>query len=73
MTTTAVRNDDLLRFALKLDGVASGALGLSALVLDVDHGLPRGLASGLGVSSWVTGSAFSCSARGPCGHWSRSW
>ena len=49
MTTTAVRNDGLLRFALKIDGVASGALGLSALFLDVDHGLPRGLVIGLGV------------------------
>ncbi|MGM1060446.1 hypothetical protein [Saccharothrix sp. Mg75] len=55
MTTTAVRTDGLLRFALKLDGVASGSLGLSALFLDVDHGLPRGLVIGLGVFLVVYG------------------
>ncbi|MFD7653164.1 hypothetical protein ACFV4N_04190 [Actinosynnema sp. NPDC059797] len=48
MTTTEVRNDDLLRFALKLDGVASGGLGLLALLIDLPLGLPRGLTLGLG-------------------------
>jgi hypothetical protein len=48
MTTTQVRNDSLLRFALKLDGVASGGLGLLALLFDLDTGLPRGLVIGLG-------------------------
>ncbi|GAA1274018.1 hypothetical protein [Saccharothrix xinjiangensis] len=48
MTTTGVRNDDLLRFALKLDGVASGGLGLLALLFDFPLGLPRGLVIGLG-------------------------
>lgn len=48
MTTTQVRNDSLLRFALRLDGVASGGLGLLALVLDLPTGLPRGLVIGLG-------------------------
>ncbi|MCC8245816.1 hypothetical protein [Saccharothrix luteola] len=48
MTTTQVRNDGLLRFALKLDGVASGGLGLLALLFDLDTGLPRGLVIGLG-------------------------
>lgn len=48
MTTTEVRNDSLLRFALKLDGVASGGLGLLALLLDLPTGLPRGLVVGLG-------------------------
>ncbi|WP_051772019.1 hypothetical protein [Saccharothrix sp. NRRL B-16314] len=51
MTTTQatqVRNDGLLRFALKLDGVASGGLGLLALLIDVPLGLPRGLVIGLG-------------------------
>ncbi|TQM83188.1 hypothetical protein FHX81_5606 [Saccharothrix saharensis] len=48
MTTTQVRNDGLLRFALKLDGVASGGLGLLALLLDLPTGLPRGLVVGLG-------------------------
>jgi hypothetical protein len=48
MTTTQVRNDGLLRFALKLDGVASGGLGLLALLFDLPTGLPRGLVVGLG-------------------------
>ncbi|MEU4441866.1 hypothetical protein AB0K14_16650 [Actinosynnema sp. NPDC050801] len=48
MTTTQVRNDGLLRFALKLDGVASGGLGLLALLFDLPTGLPRGLVIGLG-------------------------
>ncbi len=50
MTTTQVRHDGLLRFALKLDGVASGGLGLIALLFnDLPTGLPRGLVIGLGV------------------------
>ncbi|MER5260568.1 hypothetical protein ABTZ99_00630 [Actinosynnema sp. NPDC002837] len=50
MTTTQVRNDNLLRFALKLDGVASGGLGLIALVFnDLHTGLPNGLVIGLSV------------------------
>ncbi|WP_158843305.1 hypothetical protein [Saccharothrix deserti] len=50
MTTTRVRNDGLLRFALKLDGVASGGLGLVALLFnDLPTGLPRGLVIGLSV------------------------
>ncbi|KOX12700.1 hypothetical protein ADK67_46590 [Saccharothrix sp. NRRL B-16348] len=49
MTTTQVRNDGLLRFALKLDGVGSGGLGLLALLFDLPTGLPRGLVIGLGV------------------------
>jgi hypothetical protein len=49
MTTTEVRKDDLLRFALKLDGVGSGGLGLLALLIDLPLGLPRGLVVGLGV------------------------
>ncbi|NUT93451.1 MAG: hypothetical protein HOY78_15660 [Saccharothrix sp.] len=48
MTTTQVRNDGFLRFALKLDGVASGGLGLLALLIDAPLGLPRGLVLGLG-------------------------
>ncbi|MEU7530657.1 hypothetical protein AB0A74_33350 [Saccharothrix sp. NPDC042600] len=48
MTTTQVRNDGFLRFALKLDGVASGGLGLMALLFDLPLGLPRGLVLGLG-------------------------
>ncbi|MEJ2859072.1 MULTISPECIES: hypothetical protein [unclassified Saccharothrix] len=48
MTTTQVRNDSFLRFALKLDGVASGGLGLMALLIDAPLGLPRGLVLGLG-------------------------
>ena len=48
MTTTQVRNDGFLRFALKLDGVASGGLGLMALLIDAPLGLPRGLVLGLG-------------------------
>ncbi len=48
MTTTQVRNDGLLRFALKLDGVASGGLGVLALLIDAPLGLPRGLVLGLG-------------------------
>ncbi|MFD0206453.1 MULTISPECIES: hypothetical protein [Saccharothrix] len=50
MTTTQVRHDSLLRFALKLDGVASGGLGLIALLFnDLPTGLPRGLVIGLSV------------------------
>jgi hypothetical protein len=49
MTTTQVRNDSFLRFALKLDGVGSGGFGLLALLFDLDTGLPRGLVTGLGV------------------------
>jgi hypothetical protein len=53
MTTThatQVRNDGLLRFALKLDGVASAGLGLVALLFnDLPTGLPQGLVIGLGV------------------------
>ncbi|PSL58336.1 hypothetical protein B0I31_101554 [Saccharothrix carnea] len=50
MTTTQVRHDGLLRFALKLDGVASGGLGLITLLFnDLQTGLPRGLVIGLGV------------------------
>ncbi|QQQ75318.1 hypothetical protein IOD16_30105 [Saccharothrix sp. 6-C] len=48
MTTTRVHHDGLLRFALKLDGVSSGGLGLLALLLDLPTGLPRGLVIGLG-------------------------
>ncbi|XVS63334.1 hypothetical protein ACQPYE_34530 [Actinosynnema sp. CA-299493] len=48
MTTTQVRHDGLLRFALKLDGVGSGGLGLLALLFDLPLGLPRGLVIGLG-------------------------
>lgn len=48
MTTTRVHHDGLLRFALKLDGVASGGLGLLALLFDLPTGLPRGLVIGLG-------------------------
>jgi hypothetical protein len=56
MTTThatpqaPVRNDGLLRFALKLDGVASGGLGVLALLFnDIPTGLPHGLVIGLSV------------------------
>ena len=49
MTTTQVRNDSFLRFALKIDGVGSGGLGLLALLFDLDTGLPSGLVTGLGV------------------------
>ncbi|MBW4716563.1 hypothetical protein [Saccharothrix obliqua] len=48
MTTVQVRNGGLLRFALKLDGVASGGLGVLALLVDLPLGLPRGLVVGLG-------------------------
>ena len=49
MTTTQLRHDGLLRFALKLDGVGSFGLGVLALLLDLPLGLPRGLVVGLGV------------------------
>ncbi|MEV0680329.1 hypothetical protein AB0I60_27815 [Actinosynnema sp. NPDC050436] len=49
MTTTQVRNDGLLRFALKLDGVASGGMGILALAIDAPLGLPRALLIGLGI------------------------
>ena len=49
MTTTRLRHDGLLRFALKLDGVGSFGLGVLALLLDLPLGLPRGLVVGLGV------------------------
>ncbi|WP_461121662.1 hypothetical protein [Saccharothrix stipae] len=56
MTTTQVRNDGLLRFALKLDGVASGGLGLLALLFnDLPTGLPQGLVIGLSVFLLVYG------------------
>ncbi|ONI83329.1 hypothetical protein ALI22I_32890 [Saccharothrix sp. ALI-22-I] len=56
MTTTQVRNDGLLRFALKLDGVASGGLGLVALLFnDLPTGLPSGLVIGLSVFLLVYG------------------
>lgn len=55
MTTTRVRNDGLLRFALKLDGVASGGLGLLALLVDAPLGLPRPLVLGLGAFLVVYG------------------
>jgi len=48
MTTTAADTDGFLRFALGLDGVASGGLGLLALLVDAPLGLPRGLVIGLG-------------------------
>lgn len=48
MTTTQLRNDGLLRFALKLDGVGSGGLGVLALLFDLPLGLPRELVIGLG-------------------------
>ncbi|MFD1146086.1 hypothetical protein [Saccharothrix hoggarensis] len=49
-TTTQVRNDGLLRFALKLDGVGSAGLGVVALVMnDLPTGLPNGLVVGLSV------------------------
>ncbi|WP_447003931.1 hypothetical protein ACRAKI_30485 [Saccharothrix isguenensis] len=45
-----VRDDGLLRFALKLDGVGSAGLGLVALLFsDLPTGLPQGLVIGLGV------------------------
>ncbi|MFI9010283.1 hypothetical protein ACIGNX_23920 [Actinosynnema sp. NPDC053489] len=51
MTTIQARNDGLLRFALKLDGVASGGLGVIALLFhdDLPTGLPGGLVIGLSV------------------------
>ncbi|WP_033431553.1 hypothetical protein [Saccharothrix syringae] len=49
MKTQTLRNDGLLRFALRLDGVASGGLGVLALLLDLPLGLPRGLVVGLGI------------------------
>ncbi|MEU6155722.1 hypothetical protein ABZ816_37625 [Actinosynnema sp. NPDC047251] len=55
MTTTQVRNDGFLRFALKLDGVASGGMGVLALLVDVPLGLPRALVIGLGVFLVVYG------------------
>ncbi|MBP2338661.1 hypothetical protein [Saccharothrix coeruleofusca] len=55
MTTNQVRNDGLLRFALKLDGVASGGLGVLALLIDAPLGLPRGLVIGLGAFLVVYG------------------
>ncbi|WP_433264326.1 hypothetical protein ACQPZF_34730 [Actinosynnema sp. CS-041913] len=55
MTTTQVRNDGFLRFALKLDGVASGGLGVLALLINAPLGLPRGLVLGLGAFLVVYG------------------
>jgi hypothetical protein len=52
MTTTSatqVRNDGLLRLALKLDGAGAFGMGVLALLVDAPLGLPRSLEIGLGV------------------------
>jgi hypothetical protein len=43
MTTTQVRNDSLLRFAIKLDAIASGGLGVLGLALGAAFGPELGL------------------------------
>ncbi|MEU4803602.1 hypothetical protein [Actinosynnema sp. NPDC023587] len=58
MTTTRVRDDDLLRFALKLDGLGSAAMGVLMILVDAPLGLPRALVIGLGLFLVVNGAAF---------------
>ncbi|WP_199439195.1 hypothetical protein [Umezawaea beigongshangensis] len=58
-TTVEVRDDRLLRFACTLDGIASGGLGVLALLVGplLDLGLPRGLLLGVGAFLVVYGIA----------------